>query len=114
MKHTLLTTLALSLVCFGLVYADIKTDYSHSTDFRTFKTYSWLKAEAGNSLWTDRIRRDIDEQMTAKGLTMQQSGGDIAVAAMGHTQQQQSYTTFYDGLGGWGWQGFGDGLSTTS
>lgn len=53
-------------------------------------------------------------QLAAKGMMMVPSGGDIAVAAMGRTKEEQSYNTFYDGLGGgWFWGGM-DGMSTTS
>ena len=40
---------------------------------------------------------------------MEPSGGDIRVSALGHVNLEQSYKTFYDGLGGgWAWSGFGD------
>jgi len=100
----------------GFLLADVHTDYDHSADFRSFRTYSWIKVDAGNSLWTERIRQAVDQQMMAKGLTQQQSGGDIAVAAMGRTTERQTYNTFYDGLGGgWFWRGFDpEGMATTS
>ena len=113
MKTFLFTVGAISLVSFGLLMADVKTDYDHSADFAAYKTYSWLKVDASNSLWTDRIKQAVDQQLSAKGLTMQPSGGAIAVTAMGRTKEEQSYNTFYDGLGGgWGWRGFG-GIGTT-
>ena len=49
-----------------------------------------------------------------------QSGGDLAVTAIGNVKNQQEYNTFYDGLGGagfgWGRRGWGGGFgeSTTS
>ncbi len=66
-----------SLVLFGLllcgslrVFAvDIKTDYDHSANFSQYKTYSWLKVQAGDSLWADRIQQDVDAQLAAKGWT---------------------------------------------
>jgi hypothetical protein len=96
--------------------ADIKTDYDHAADFKNFRTYSWIKVDAGDSLWSDRIRQAVDRQMSAKGLTRRESGGDLAVAAIGRTREEQTYTTFYDGLGGgWFWRGFGgQGMATTS
>jgi hypothetical protein len=115
MKH-LLAIIAFGVVGLGLAIADVHTDYDHSADFRNMKTYSWLKVDAGNSLWADRIRRDVNQQLMAKGLTMVPSGGDVSVSALGRVNEQQSYTTFYDGMGGgWGWRGFGDlGFSTTT
>lgn len=37
-----------------------------------------------------------------------ENGGDVAVAAVGSTHNQQEYTTFYNGMGGWRWGGFGE------
>ncbi len=55
-----------SIRVFG---AQISTDYDHSTNFAQYKTYSWLKVQAGDSLWEDRIKQDIDAQLSAKGWT---------------------------------------------
>jgi hypothetical protein len=116
MKTFLFASGIAAVLGFGILMADVHTDYDHAADFRAYRTYSWIKVDAGNSLWSDRIRQAVDQQMSAKGLTRQDSGGDIAVAAMGRTTEQQSYTTFYDGLGGgWFWRGFGgNGMATTS
>jgi len=98
----------------GLMFAaDLKTDYDHSADFSRYRTYSWIKVEAGNSLWSDRITRDVDAQLAAKGLTKVASGGDLGVSAFGSTHNQQSLETFYNGFGGgWFWRGLG-GEATT-
>ena len=96
--------------------ADVKTDYSHSVDFGQYHTYSWLKVDAGNPLWVDRIKRDVDAELTAKGWSKVDSGGDAAVSAFGATHNQKTLQTFYDGFGGgWYWGGFGGpDLSTTT
>jgi hypothetical protein len=108
-----------ALVCAGfavLLFADSKVDYDHHADFSRYHTYSWLKVNATDSLWADRIRRDVDEQLSAKGWTMAPGGGDVAIAAWGKTKNEQTLNTFYDGLGGgWGWRGFGGmGMATTT
>lgn len=91
-----------------LAFASVKTDYNHSTDFGKYRTYSWISANAGNSLWADRITSAVDAQLEAKGLSKVPSGGDVRVSAFGSTQNQQSIQTFYDTLGGgWFWGGFG-------
>jgi hypothetical protein len=41
-----------------------------------------------------------------------QSDGDIALTAVGSAQNQKEYQTFYDGLGGWRWGGFGETTTT--
>jgi hypothetical protein len=98
--------------------AQIKTDYDHSANFASYKTYSWIKVQAGDSLWNDRIQQDVDGQLAAKGWTKVDSNGDAAVSAFRSTQNQQTLETFYDGFGGGGgrrWSGFGgNGLATTT
>jgi len=49
--------------------AQVKTNYGHSADFRSYKTYSWLTVQSGDSLWYDRIKQDVDSQRAVKGWT---------------------------------------------
>jgi hypothetical protein len=102
--------------CLGMLWAaDVKTDYSHSADFSRYHTYSWMQVKAGNDLWAQRIQRDVDAALAAKGLQKVPSGGDLQVAAFGSTHDQPSIQTFYDSFGGgWFWQDFGDGMSYTT
>ena len=96
--------------------AQVKTDYDHNANFTSYKTYSWIKVQSGDSLCNDRIKQDVDAQLAAKGWTKVDSNGDAAVSAFRSTQNQQSLETFYDGFGGgWRWRGIGGtGLSTTT
>ena len=94
----------------------VKTDYSHQVNFANYHTYSWLKVSAGNDLWAQRIRRDVNGQLAAKGWMEVPSGGQAAVSAFGATHEQPTLETFYNsfgpGFGGWywgGWGGFGWG-----
>ena len=117
-----------SLVLFGLLLctslrvfaSNVKTDYDHSANFSQYKTYSWIKVQAGDSLWADRIKEDVDAQLAAKGWTLVESGGNASITAFRSTQEQPTMETFYDGLGGgWGWRGRGGfggggmGMATT-
>jgi hypothetical protein len=97
--------------------AQVRTDYDHSVTFAKYKTYSWLKVQAGDSLWNDRLQQDVDAQLASKGWTKTESGGDAIVSAFRSTQNEQTLQTFYDGFGGgWRWRGFGggDALATTT
>jgi Domain of unknown function (DUF4136) len=96
--------------------AQITTDYDHSTNFSQYKTYSWIKAQAGDSLWADRIQQDVDAQLTAKGWIRVAANGNASVSALETTQNQNTLETFYDGFGGgWRWRGFGGmGMATTT
>jgi hypothetical protein len=115
MKKQLLRLQVATLgVCVALFAATVKTDYRHSVNFAQYRTYSWLKVDAGNPLWTDRITRDVDAQLTAKGWMKVPSGGDAAISAFGSTHNQQTLQTFYNGMGGgWFWGGFNDEATTT-
>jgi Domain of unknown function (DUF4136) len=99
-----------------LLLAVTRVDYDHSANFGQYKTYSWLKVEAGDSLWQDRVQRDVDDELMAKGWMRVPTGGDAAVSAIGSTHNEQQLNTFYNGLGGgWGWGGFGGfGTATTT
>jgi len=113
-----------SLFLFGLLLlssfhafgAQISTDYDHSANFSQYKTYSWLKVQAGDSLWENRIKQDVDAQLAAKGWTKVDSNGSATISAFQSTQDQQTLETFYNGFGGgWRWRGFGgDGMATTT
>jgi hypothetical protein len=105
----------LLLACACVVFATVKTDYSHSVDFGHYKTYSWIKVSVQDPLWEDRVTRAVDSQLSAKGWTRVPDGGDAAVAAYGSTHSQKTLQTWYEGFGGgWRWRGFGDGLATTT
>jgi hypothetical protein len=96
--------------------AQVKTDYDHSVTFSSYKTYTWLKVQGGDSLWDDRIRAAVESQLAARGWTVVDSGGDASISAFRSVKQQQTLETFYDGMGGgWRWRGLGnDGFSTTT
>ena len=77
-----------------VLLAATHTDYNHSTKFANYKTYSWIKVEAGNSLWQDRIQHDIEAGLAAKGCQLMTSGGDDAVSAVGSVQNQRQLETY--------------------
>ena len=94
----------------------VTTDFDHQANFSQYKTYSWQEIKPANSLWDARIKNAVDAQLTAKGWTQVDSGGDVAIVAIKTTQTQRSLQTFYDGFGGgWRWRGFGGmGEATTT
>jgi hypothetical protein len=92
---------------------EVRTDYDHKVPFEQFHTYSLAKVKTTNPLWEPRIRDAVDKELSEKGWQKVNSGGDVVLTAVGSTQNQQEYQTFYDGMGGWRWGGLGD-LSTTT
>jgi len=52
-KEKLVTMLAVGLLgSCALLLADVKVDYNHSVDFSKYRTYSWIKVQAGSELYT--------------------------------------------------------------
>jgi hypothetical protein len=86
---------------------DVTTDYDHHANFERYHTYYWAKVHTDDPLWQSRVTDAIDKQLQAKGWQKQDSGGDVALTAVGATRNQRTYQTFYDGFGGWGWRGWG-------
>jgi hypothetical protein len=113
--YTLLFLLLLSTGVHSFA-AQVTTDYDHSANFSQYKTYSWIKVQAGDSLWADRIQQDVDAQLVAKGWAKVATDGNASISAFESTQNQTSLETFYDGFGGGRrWRGFGGmGTSTTT
>src|ERR1700686_3593886 len=113
MKATTQVTIygAFLMMLLGSAFGQhIRTDFDHQANFSQYKTYSCQEIKPPNSLWDARIKNAVDAQLSAKGWTQVDSGGDVAIVAIKTTQTQRSLQTFYDGMGGgWGWRRFGGG-----
>ena len=108
---TFLPLFTVAVVAFA---AEVSSDYNHHADFAKFHTYSWIGVHA-NNLWQDRIMHAVDAQLSAKGWSRVESGGDAAVSAFGRVTEQDTLETFYNGFPGWGWRGWGGmGTATTN
>src|SRR5215510_9856724 len=80
---------------------DVHVDYDHSVNFSKYKTFMWLeKPQTEDPLTADRIVRDVNSQLSARGLRLVESGADLYVTASMAVQQVPVYNTFYNG--GWG------------
>lgn len=103
--------IAFSVAALSTVFAQqVKTDFDHQANFSQYKTYSWQQIMPADSLWDARIKNAVDAQLSAKGWTRVDSGGDVAIVALKTTKAQRTLNTFYDGMGGgWGWRRFGGG-----
>ncbi len=119
MKRMSRLVLAFAFTCLCLFTGvsaaqDVTTDYDHHANFERYHTYYWAKVHTEDPLWQSRITGAVDKELQAKGWQRQDSGGDVAITAVGATKNQQTYQTFYDGFGGWRWGGFGGTTATTS
>jgi len=107
--HILLTALAMTLtVSSAAIAQDVKTDYDHHVNFSQFHTYYWQKVQTTDPLWESRIEDAVNRDLQSKGWQLVGSGGQVAITAVGSARDQKEYQTFYDGMGGWGWGGFGE------
>jgi len=97
----------LMLTAFGLAQ-EVKTDYDHHANFSQYHTYYWEKIQTTDPLWQSRIQDAVDHALQAKGWQRVDNGGDVAIMAVGSARNEREYQTFYDGLGGWRWGGFGE------
>jgi Domain of unknown function (DUF4136) len=101
-------TLSLAIIS-ALAYAqDVKTDYDHHANFSQYHTYYWQKVKTTDPLWESRIQDAVNRELQSKGWQLVSSGGQVAITAVGSAQNQQEYETFYNGMGGWRWGGFGE------
>jgi hypothetical protein len=100
----------------GLIYAAVRTDYNHQASFSGYHTYSWIGVNASEPLWKQRIMNAVDSEMSAKGFQKVESGGDVAVSAVGQLTERDTMETFYSGFPGWGWRArwWGGGMGTTT
>lgn len=59
-------------------------------------------------LWQNRITDAVDKNLQSKGWHRVENDGDVALTAVGSARNEREYQTFYDGMGGWRWGGFGE------
>ncbi|HEY1937265.1 MAG TPA: DUF4136 domain-containing protein [Candidatus Angelobacter sp.] len=111
---TLLLFTCVSMLATVAAAQQVTIDYDHHANFERYHTYYWAKVQTEDPLWQSRITDAVDKELQAKGWQKQQSGGDVALTAVGATKNQRAYRTFYDGFGGWRWGGFGPETATTS
>ncbi len=107
-KHIFICLLVIASLTTVALAAKVSTDYDHSANFGSYKTYSWTKVETANSIWDARVKDAVDKELAAKGWTEVPSGGDVSLAAVETTRTQQQLNTYYDGFGGRRFGGFGN------
>jgi hypothetical protein len=98
------------------VAQDVKTDFDKAFDFSTVKTYSIsLRTPWGNDLGERRVLSEIDAAIAEKGWTkVTGDSANVVVLLHGATQTKRTASTFYSGMGGYGYGGWGGGMGTAS
>lgn len=108
------TVLAICLGGLAVAHAQdqIASDYAPNTNFGQYKTYSWQKISAPDSVWETTIKGAVDSQLAAKGWTRVDKGGDAALCAISTTGEAGEMEHFYGGMGpGWRWRGWSEPVS---
>lgn len=114
--NSLRRVVAVLAICLGGLAAanaqQIESDYDHHTNFSQYKTYSWQKVSAPDSIWEGRIKGTIDSQLAAKGWTRVDKGGNAVLCAIGTSGEAATLERFYGGMGpGWRWRGWTEPVS---
>lgn len=95
----------------------VQTDWDKSKNFASYHTYYWAKVDSPNPLMNQRLQDAVDAELSKKGWSKQQAGGDVAVVGLGTSSTKKDLNTFYSGTG-WGYGGWygggGMGTSTTT
>ena len=94
---------------------DVKVDFDKAFDFSTVKTYSIRIGTAwGNDLSERRVLTEIDTEIASKGWkkVADDAQANVLVVLHGATQTKHSASTFYTGMGGYGYRGWGGGMGT--
>jgi hypothetical protein len=101
---------------------EVHYNYDRSANFEGYKTYQWVQlpgpgGEVSDQLIDQAIKRAVDEQLTQKGLTKVEAGGDLWVDYHVVVTEEKAINLSALGNGGpgaWGrgWGGFGSGTVT--
>ena len=113
MFRTALTASILMLPALATAQ-DVKIDFDKAFDFSTVKTYSIaIGTKWGNDLSERRVLGEMDEAIAAKGWKKVADNPNVHVILHGATETKRNASTFYSGMGGYGYRGFG-GTGTAS
>jgi hypothetical protein len=88
---------------------DVKIDFDKAYNFQPVKTFSIkIGTTWGNDLSQRRVLTEITEEISSKGWKkVDDAQADVHVVLHGATQNKHSATTFYSGMGGYGYRGYG-------
>ena len=121
-KRTMTAAIA-ALVLSPVLLVAQKTsyDYEKSANFAAYKTYTMKDGtKVGQPLIDNRIAEAINTQLTAKGLTKNETNPDLVVVYHVAFDKEKDISTFSSGYGGgygpygYGWGGgWAGGTSTT-
>jgi hypothetical protein len=110
----------LLLATSSVMAQKVNVDWDKAANFSGYKNYIWAQGTpAKNPMMGDRIVRDVDAQLAAKGLQKVETKetADLVVIYHAATDTETRMNTIDTGMygGGWGrWGGYGMGGSSTT
>jgi hypothetical protein len=115
MKTMMLAGVALA-VAGGAWAQDVKVDYDKAANFGTIKTFSIkLGTSWGNQISEKRVMDEFRQALTEKGWKVAPEGkADAQVVVHGASETKHSLSTFYSGMGGYGYRGMGGGMGSAT
>jgi hypothetical protein len=99
---------ALAIMVANAAFAQsVNTIYDKRANFAAYRTFMWIKEPATTDAWMrERLVRDVNSALTARGLQLVTSGADLGLAAHGVTEHETTLAALYAGFdGGWQWDG---------
>jgi hypothetical protein len=111
-----LATLAAAAALAACSSITTNADYNPATDFSKYKTWAWHETGSiKDSLWRDRVKNALSDELRLKGLMSSEARPDLWVAAHTRLDEQTQISTYNTGWGyGWGWYGGGMGMTTST
>ena len=116
-RTTLLGAALVPALAGAALAQDVKTDFDKAANFGGIKTFSLrIGTTWGNPIGEKRVTDEITQALTEKGWTLAEEGkADAQVVLHGATETKRSLNTFYSGMGGYRYRGFGGtGTATTT
>jgi len=104
-------------VAGGAWAQDVKIDFDKAANFGAIKAFSIkLGTSWGNQIGEKRVMDEFTQALTEKGWKLVTEGpADAQVVVHGASQTKRSLNTFYSGMGGYRYRGFGGtGTATTT
>jgi hypothetical protein len=117
MKVKTLVVAGLALAVAGGAWAqDVKVDFDKAASFGAIKTFSIKLGTAwGNEIQQKRVLDEFTQALQEKGWTLAATGqADAEVVVHGASQVKKDLNTFYSGMGGYGYRGWGGGTGTAT
>jgi hypothetical protein len=110
-------TLALAVGLVACSSMTVSTDHDPAANFAQYKTFTVMPLEQfkDNPITADRIKLAITEALQGRGLVQTSDRPDLQVNVFAKLSKETQITST-GGYGGWGygWHGYGGGMSTTT